>query len=93
MPLSASSVSGPVLRATLPASWDENWYSLPAVFDLDKDGSNEIVAARHSVLYVWKANGALLPGWPQIADRSDANKNDYGGYNQNIGIAATACGR
>jgi len=193
MQVIASSVSAPVLRTTLPASWDENWYSSPAVFDIDRDGTNEIIASRHSVLYVWKAsgtllwraavgsnassaddhgtdrmycspvvgdlnndgygeiavcygnrvavynhdgtlmpgwpqafpgsndeirsiaasdingdgvceivvvktsggpvtmawsfNGAALPGWPQIADRADPDKNDYGGYNQNIGIA------
>jgi hypothetical protein len=189
----ASGVSEPVLRTTLPASWDENWYSSPAVFDIDKDGKNEIIASRHGVLYVWKPDGTLLwraaagenastaddhgssrmycspvvgdlagdgfgeiavcygnqaavydhlgnlmpgwpqtfpgpdgeirsiaasdingdgrceivvvktsdgpvtmvwtiggapvTGWPQIADRTDPEKNDYGGYNQNIGIA------
>jgi FG-GAP-like repeat len=186
-------VSEPVLRTTLPASWDENWFSSPAVFDLNNDGTNEIIASRHSVLYVWKSDGTLLwrapvgenassandhgssrmycspvvgdlnndgygeiavcydnqaavydhagnlmpgwpqafpgstdeirsiaasdingdgvceivvvktsngpvtmvwslsgvplAGWPQIADRTDAQKNDFGGYNQNIGIA------
>jgi len=37
MQVIASSVSAPVLRTTLPASWDENWYSSPAVFDIDRD--------------------------------------------------------
>jgi hypothetical protein len=183
----------PVLRTTLPASWDENWYSSPALFDINHDGKNEIIASRHSVLYVWKNDGTKLwrapvgenasssndhgsdrmycspvvgdlkgdgfgeiaiaysnkaavydykgnllpgwpqsfpgpdgevrsiaaadidgdgtceiavvktntgpaamiwrldgtafPGWPQVADRTDKQKNDYGGYNQNIGIA------
>lgn len=135
----ASNISTPVLHVTFPASWDENWYSSPAVYDIDKDGKNEIIASRHSVLYVWKLDsslfwrapvgenassannhgasrmycspvvgdlnndgygeiaisydnqaavydykGNLMPGWPQIADRSDKQKNDYGGYNQNI---------
>jgi hypothetical protein len=188
-----SNVPMPLLHVTLPASWDENWYSSPAVFDIDKDGKNEIIASRHSVLYVWKLDsllfwrapvgensssannhgsnrmycspvvgdlnsdgygeiaisydkqaavydykgnlmpgwpqgfpgpdgeirsiaasdingdgmceivavktsdgpvttvwsltGTALAGWPQIADRADNQKNDYGGYNQNIGIA------
>jgi hypothetical protein len=53
-------VSKPILRTTLPASWDENWFSSPAVFDLNNDGLNEIIAARHSVLYVWSSDGTLL---------------------------------
>jgi len=36
-----SAVSTPVLRTTLPASWDENWYSSPAVFDIDNDGTRD----------------------------------------------------
>jgi hypothetical protein len=193
LPETGGTVARPTLRTTLPASWDENWYSSPAVFDIDHNGANEIIASRHSVLYVWKANGALLwrapvgenastsndhgsfrmycspvvgdlngdgfgeiaiaydskaavydhngtllpgwprsfpgpdgeirsiaaadingdgsceiavvktsdgpvtmvwtldgaaaPGWPQISDRTDDRKNDYGGYNQNVGIA------
>jgi hypothetical protein len=46
----ASAVSEPVLLTTLAASWDENWYSSPAVFDINQDGAQEIVASRHSVL-------------------------------------------
>lgn len=55
-----TTVQTPVLRLTLPASWDENWFASPGIFDLDADGSPEIVAARHSVLYVWTAAGDLL---------------------------------
>lgn len=50
-------VQAPVLRSTLPGSWDENWFASPAVVDLDGNGTMEIVAARHSVLYVWNADG------------------------------------
>lgn len=53
-------VQAPTLRATLPASWDENWLASPAVVDLDGDGDMEIVAARHSVLYAWDHLGAML---------------------------------
>lgn len=54
-----SSVSKPELKKTLPASWDENWFASPVVFDLDADGKNEIIASRHSVLYVWKMEGSF----------------------------------
>ena len=33
-------VQAPTLRATLPASWDENWLASPAVVDLDGDGTD-----------------------------------------------------
>jgi hypothetical protein len=56
---STGPVQQPVLRQTLPASWDENWLASPAVADLDGDGSLEIIAARHSVLYAWDASGAM----------------------------------
>jgi hypothetical protein len=55
-----SNVSEPVLVTTLPASWDENWFASPVVFDLDNNGSKEIIASRHSVLYVWNTDGSLL---------------------------------
>lgn len=56
---SSGPVQAPVLRDTLPGSWDENWLGSPAVADLDGDGKNEIIATRHSVLYVWNADGSL----------------------------------
>lgn len=52
-------VASPALRTTLPASWDEDWFASPAVYDLDGDGNMEIIAGRHSVLYVWNADGTL----------------------------------
>jgi hypothetical protein len=57
---STGAVQAPTLRATLPASGDENWFASPALVDLEGDGKLEIVAARHSVLYAWKADGTLL---------------------------------
>ncbi|MBN2723870.1 MAG: VCBS repeat-containing protein [Deltaproteobacteria bacterium] len=70
-------ISVPVLRMTLKASWDENWFASPAVYDLDGDGTMEIIAARHSVLYVWKNTGELLwrAAWSFNADDPE----DHGG--------------
>ena len=56
----AEGVSLPVLKTTLPASWDESWFGAPAVYDLDGDGKAEIIAARHSVLHVWNAQDSLV---------------------------------
>ena len=66
-------VQAPVLRATLPASWDENWMASPAVADIDADGGKEIVAARHSVLYAWDADGTALwrAAWAHNASDPD----------------------
>ena len=73
---SQGGVSKPTLRKTLPASWDENWFSSPAVLDINKDGSNEIVTSRHSVLYVWKADGSLL--WRAPVGENASSSNDHG---------------
>ena len=56
---SSGPVQAPVLVRNLPGSWDENWLASPAVADLDADGEPEIIAARHSVLYVWRNDGTL----------------------------------
>lgn len=63
---SASAVSAPALAATLPASWDENWFSSPAVYDLDNDGIPEIVFTTYAIqhdlsnLVILDAAGRLL---------------------------------
>lgn len=72
----AQPVTAPTLRMTLPASWDENWFASPAVFDLDQDGLNEIIASRHSVTYVWDANGALK--WRAPVGENASSANDHG---------------
>jgi len=72
-----------VLRQTLPASWDENWFASPAVFDLGDDGQEEIIAARHSVLYVWNATGTLR--WRAPVGESAASANDHGEDRQYAG--------
>ena len=72
----AQEVSEPVLSTTLPASWDENWLGSAAAFDLDADGQKEIIAGRHSVLYVWSADGALL--WRAPVGEDASSPNDHG---------------
>lgn len=76
----ADPVAVPTLRQTLPASWDENWFASPAVFDLDQDGDNEIIASRHSVTYVWDSAGALV--WRAPVDEESSSTNDHGSYRQ-----------
>lgn len=78
--IAGSAVSAPTLRQTLPASWDENWFGSPAVFDLDQDGSSEIIAGRHSVLYVWNSQGVLL--WRAPVGESASSPNNHGSYRQ-----------
>ncbi len=74
---SSGPVQAPVLRQTLPGSWDENWLSSPAVADLDHDGKLEIIAARHSVLYVWNADGTSK--WRTAWSYSASNTPEHGG--------------
>ncbi len=72
-----SPVQKPVLRQTLPASWDENWFASPAVADIDQDGDMEIIAARHSVLYVWDHTGKLQ--WRAAWAHNASEDKDHGG--------------
>lgn len=74
----SSTVSEPKLLKTLPASWDENWYASPVVFDLNNDHKKEIVASRHSVLYVWNTDGSLL--WRAPVGENASISNDHGSY-------------
>jgi hypothetical protein len=78
----SSNVAAPTLRQTLPASWDENWFASPAVFDLDQDGSKEIIAGRHSVLYVWRSTGTLL--WRAPVGEAASSLNDHGSSRQYV---------
>ncbi|NLD91870.1 MAG: VCBS repeat-containing protein [Fibrobacter sp.] len=74
------SVSAPVLRTTLPASWDENWFGSAAVYDLNNDGTMEIIAGRHSVLYVWDNKGTKL--WRAPVGENASSPNDHGSSRQ-----------
>ena len=73
-------VSAPTLRATLPASWDENWFGSVAVYDLNNDGAMEIIAGRHSVLYVWDNKGKKL--WRAPVGENSSSPNDHGSSRQ-----------
>jgi len=68
----SAEVQAPVLRATLAGSWDENWFASPALVDVDGDGSLDIVAPRHSVLYVYRGDGELMwqTAWAHSASDS-----------------------
>ena len=73
-------VSAPTLRTTLAASWDENWFGSVAVHDLNNDGAMEIIAGRHSVLYVWDNKGKML--WRAPVGESSSSPNDHGSSRQ-----------
>ena len=79
----AEGVSLPVLKTTLPASWDESWFGSPAVWDLDGDGANEVIAARHSVVYVWNAKGELT--WRAAAGSNGTLDEVHGNARQYAG--------
>ena len=78
MKIIPGSVSEPQLRETLPASWDENWFASPVAFDLDNDGKVEIIAARHSVLYVW-GNDCKLK-WRAPVGQNASSSSDHGSH-------------
>ncbi|MFA6012988.1 MAG: VCBS repeat-containing protein, partial [Desulfobacteraceae bacterium] len=80
IPSIPSNVSAPTLRITLPASWDENWFASASVFDLDADGDKEIIAARHSVLYVWNDEGIQI--WRAPVGEPASSANDHGSNRQ-----------
>jgi len=73
-------VAAPVLRTTLEASWDEDWFASTAVYDLDGDGAMEIIAARHSVLYVWNSTGEKL--WSAKVGEEGSQTISHGGGRQ-----------
>jgi hypothetical protein len=65
-------VQAPTLRKTLAGSWDENWLASPGLVDVNGDGKLDIIAPRHSVLYVYQGDGSLLfqTAFPSSASNS-----------------------
>lgn len=79
----AVGVSLPELKTTLPASWDESWFGSPVAYDLDGDGAMEIIAARHSVIYVWNAKGGLE--WEAAVGKNGVHEETHGSSRQYAG--------
>ena len=50
------------------------------MYDLNGDGSMEIVAGRHSVLYVWDALGNMI--WRAPVGEHSSSSNDHGSSRQ-----------
>lgn len=48
----------------IPGTYNFSDTSMISVFDLDKDGKKEIAFGRADKLYLFDAEGNLLPGWP-----------------------------
>ncbi len=71
-----AAVQAPSVRATLDGSWDEGWLSSPAIVDIDGDGALDIVAARHSVLYVYRGDGTPL--WTTAWGHSASTSPEHG---------------
>lgn len=57
---SSSEVSEPILVAELKDRWHEAWLASPAVADIDGDGTNEIIVARHNLLLGWHIDGEIV---------------------------------
>ncbi len=49
----------PLLRRALRDMGQSSWLGAPAIVDLDRDGSPEVVAARQSRVVVWRADGSV----------------------------------
>jgi hypothetical protein len=73
---SSGEVQAPLLRQTLPGSWDENWLASPSLVDINDDGTLDIVAPRHSVLYAYSGDGKLL--WQTAFGHSASDSPEHG---------------
>ena len=96
-------VSIPMQLRTLSDEGEEAWLGAPAVVDLDRDGMNEIVAARGNRVVVWGADGRVrwgaVPGagrvWapPVIGDFTADNGLEVAAAAGNQVTLYTAAGR
>jgi hypothetical protein len=62
---------------TVLAGWPKSMTSVPAssaaVGDIDNDGIPEVVMEAYNSIYVWKANGDSVPGFPFHLPNGDVN--------------------
>ncbi|MFO0651955.1 MAG: VCBS repeat-containing protein [Polyangiales bacterium] len=58
----SATVRAPTMLLGLRDMDTESWPSAPAVADLDRDGSMEVIAGRETRVVVWRASGALRWG-------------------------------
>ncbi len=58
----SATVRAPTMLLGLRDMESESWLSAPAVADLDRDGSMEVIAGRETRVVVWRASGALRWG-------------------------------
>lgn len=59
-PDGSTDVGAPMLIAELGDRWHEGWLASPVVADLDGDGTNEVVAARHGRVLGWHLDGTIV---------------------------------
>ena len=64
--------------AGFPKSIPSTWRYIPVtIFDIDNDGSPEIIMPSYNVVYVFDNQGNMKPGWPQYIPYSN-------GYRQEV---------
>lgn len=56
----STEVQAPELIASLGDRWHESWLASPVVADLDGDGDNEVLAARHGLVLGWHIDGEVV---------------------------------
>ena len=66
----STTVRAPTLLLSLQDRGEESWLGAPAVADLDRDGTNEIIVARETRVVAWRANGtvrfSVAPGTARV---------------------------
>ena len=91
LPLVPSCPQDPTVQAIGPCmdpghKWSRGAGASPVLADFDHDGKPEVVqAAFDGNVYVWKADGTLLPGWPVMVHSKHSNA-----YNRIVSTPAVA---